>query len=56
MGIGKFLNARIIVFGMSFSGSWQGPKLFTHLVIETFKPYVLWYDNANMSAAAFEAE
>ena len=42
--------------GMTFSGYWNGPKLFDDLVTITGWPYVVKYDRAIRSEPAFDAE
>ncbi|OLB79233.1 MAG: hypothetical protein AUI14_10915 [Actinobacteria bacterium 13_2_20CM_2_71_6] len=41
--------------GITFSGSWYGPKLLAHRVISASSPYVRWAARTSRSAAAFEA-
>ena len=42
--------------GMTFSGNWNGPKLFDDRVTTTGRPYVARYDSAMRSEPAFDAE
>jgi hypothetical protein len=42
--------------GMTFSGNWNGPKLFDDLVTTTGRPYVVWYERAMRSLPALLAE